>query len=128
MRKKVWLASSAAIVVLMVVAAVHASLFRRPAREFNVTAREMSFYVDGQASANPTLQVRPGEHVRFTVRNVTPGVVHDLAISGIDAGTPLLKTGERGVFEFTAPSQPGRYEYYCRPHALMMRGVLVVGK
>jgi plastocyanin len=99
---------------------------RDEVRDIQLVGRNMTFYLAGQSDANPTLHVRPGERVRITLRNETPGIVHDLAVDAVGVAMSPLKTGETGVLDFRAPDQPGRYDYHCRPHALMMRGVLDV--
>jgi len=116
--------------VVLVVAAVAGVLVSRltargDVREIELTARSMAFYAPG-SGANPTLAVRPGERVRIVVRNETPGMVHDLAIDAFGVSTPLLNAGETGALEFTAPREAGRHEYVCRPHSVMMRGVIEV--
>jgi plastocyanin len=55
-------------------------------------------------------------------------MVHDLAIDAVSEATPLLTTGQVGAIEFTAPRRAGNYPYRCRPHGLMMRGVLAVSE
>jgi plastocyanin len=99
---------------------------RAPVREITLVARDMSFYIDGQSTPNPRLEVRIGERVRITVRNEAPGLVHAFAIDAVRAATPNLTTGSSTTVEFRAPDQRGEYEYYCPPHALMMRGTLAV--
>ncbi len=116
--------------VVLVTAAVAGVLVSRltargDVREIELTARSMAFYAAG-SGANPTLVVRPGERVRIVVRNETPGMVHDLAIDAFGVSTRLLNAGETGALEFTAPQEAGRHEYVCRPHAVMMRGVIEV--
>ncbi|HEX7086668.1 MAG TPA: plastocyanin/azurin family copper-binding protein [Vicinamibacterales bacterium] len=116
--------------VVLVTAAVAGVLVSRltargDVREIELTARSMAFYAPG-SDANPTLVVRPGERVRIVVRNETPGMVHDLSIDAFGVSTRLLNAGETGTLEFTAPRETGRHEYVCRPHSVMMRGVIEV--
>ena len=99
---------------------------RAEVREIALVGREMAFYEAGRPEGNPTLRVRAGERVRLVLRNDTPGIVHDLAIDALRVAIGPLETGGMAAVEFRAPERPGRYEYYCRPHALMMRGVLEV--
>ena len=99
---------------------------RTEVREITLVARGMAFYVDGEATANPVVYVRPGERVRITVRNVTAGILHDLAIDSLNVATGPLKTGEAGSLDFTVPDRQGSYGSYCRPHAVMMHGSLAV--
>jgi plastocyanin len=118
----------AALVIAVVAAAGLATRAgaRAGVREITLVGRDMAFYVDGQSSPNPTIAVRPGERVRITLRNETPGIVHDLAIDALGIATSPLKAGDTDTLEFRAPDRSGRYDYHCRPHALMMRGVLDV--
>lgn len=121
---------TAAIVILVTVLVTGLVVARDGARadvrEIALVGREMSFYEAGRPEANPTLRVAAGERVRLVLRNETPGIVHDLAIDGLPVAVGPLQPGETGSVEFRAPEEPGRYEYYCRPHSLMMRGVLEV--
>jgi plastocyanin len=126
-RSKIWLAACVAITAIAVLAmAAIGSMAKSRVREVSLVARGMAFYADGGSKANPILHVRPGERLRITVVNSAPGMVHDLAIDAVSASTPPLTAGQVAAIEFTAPGKPGAYEYRCRPHALMMRGVLSV--
>jgi hypothetical protein len=99
---------------------------RSQMREIVLVARAMRFYVDGTTAANPTLHVRTGDQIRLTVRNDNPGLIHDLVIDSLRVVILPLKAGEVRSIDVRIPDTPGRYEYYCRPHALMMRGELYV--
>jgi plastocyanin len=126
-RSRILLAGGVASVVAiaMAVAAIGSTAKSR-VREITLVARDMAFYADGGSSANPVLHAHPGERLRITVVNGAPGMVHDLVIDAVSASTPLLTTGQVGAIEFTAPERAGTYPYRCRPHALMMKGVLSV--
>jgi plastocyanin len=115
-----------AVIAASVALATAAFSARTEVREITLVARGMAFYVEGQATANPVVHVRRGERVRITVRNVTAGILHDLAIDSLNVAMAPLNTGEVGSLDFTVPDRPGSYEYYCRPHALMMHGTLAV--
>jgi plastocyanin len=92
-----------------------------------VTCRNMVFLVPGDPTPNPTLRVAPGETIRLELRNEDgPGILHDLAIDAIGVATELVQPGQASVVTLTAPDRAGRYDYYCRPHALVMRGTLDV--
>ncbi len=95
-------------------------------REIRLVARDMSFYLDGQPPENPLISVRRGEQVRVTLRNEDAGLTHNFAVKALGvAMAPLKGAGTRSV-AFRAPERLGRYEYFCTPHAQMMRGVLEV--
>jgi len=87
----------------------------------------MAFVLPGRTTPNPVLTVTAGETVALELRNEDgPGILHDLAIDALGVATELLQPGQVGHVTFTAPSHPATLEYYCRPHALVMRGTLAV--
>ena len=94
-------------------------------REIVLTARGMAFYLDGGDTPNPDIMVRPGEQVRFVLRNEAPGFLHDLVIPDLGVALePIAAGGSRAVVvRIPALSAPVRY--VCRPHALMMSGTIV---
>jgi plastocyanin len=113
--------------VLVVVAGLARVVTREPAHEFTIVARDMAFYLDGDAaSANPVIAVRAGELVRVRLENRDRGMTHDFAVPAANAATSALDWNEDDEVTFRAPDEPGRYEYVCRPHLLMMKGVLKV--
>ena len=119
--------------VLMLIAvagaAVGATLAFRPApepRDIVFVARRMAFHVDGDSSPNPIVHVKPGEHVRFVLRNEAAGFEHDLAIPALGLALAPIAAGESRVASVRIPARPGGFPYVCRPHAQMMRGTLVV--
>jgi hypothetical protein len=92
-----------------------------------VVCRSMAFFVPGDPTPNPAIAVRAGEAIALEVRNEDgPGVLHDLAIDPLNVATGLLQPGQVAHVIFTAPDHPGSLDYYCRPHALTMRGILKV--
>lgn len=116
----------AALATLAVAVVVARAGAREEVREIHLVARGMTFYLEGDASTpNPIIVINRNEQVRFVVRNETPGIDHDLAIVSL-AAIPPLGAGQTGVLDLTAPAGPGRYEYLCRPHAAMMKGVVEV--
>ncbi|HVS15137.1 MAG TPA: hypothetical protein VMV46_14510 [Thermoanaerobaculia bacterium] len=97
-----------------------------PEREITLIARDMAFFVSGSDEVNPTLRLAPGERVRMRLVNEEAGVLHDLLVEGLGFEIPAFReTGER-VGVLVAPREPGRHEYVCSLHRLMMRGVLEV--
>ncbi len=95
-------------------------------REITIVSRNMAFHLDGQAAANPTLTLRAGEAITLRFRNDSPGVLHDLVIEPLGVKTDLVAAGRTTTVSFQVPDRPGRYEYSCRPHSLMMHGPLDV--
>jgi plastocyanin len=126
---KIWVATGMAFVVAAAVAmAAMGSTAKSRVREISLVARSMAFYTDGGSAPNPVIHARPGERLRITVTNNAPGMIHDLAIDAVSASTSALTAGQVASIEFTAPERAGEYEYRCRPHALMMKGVLAVSE
>ncbi len=98
-----------------------------PSREIVLVARDMTFYLEGDAvHPNPVLEVAAGETVRLVLRNRDAGMLHDVAVPGIGAATTAVEWNDEASFTFTAPKQGGTYEYVCRPHLPMMKGTLRV--
>lgn len=130
MRAKTW--TGAVAIAAMAVAAVGATLVtragaREPVREIHLVARGMTYFLDADpVTPNPTLTLAPGERVRLVLRNETPGIDHDLAIPSLGLALDPLAAGTSGRLELRAPDAPGVHEYQCRPHAVMMKGRLVV--
>jgi plastocyanin len=96
------------------------------AREITLVARNMAFYLEGGTEPNPTIQVRAGEEVRFTVLNRDPGFVHNFVVDAWDLETPFIEAEASTTVVVRAPARPGRREYVCTPHGNMMRGVIEV--
>jgi hypothetical protein len=95
-------------------------------REIVLVARGMAFYLRGSDAPNPTIVLAPGEEVRVTLRNEDPGIDHDFAVASLGAALQPLGGGTSRSLRLRAPATPGRHEYVCRPHAQMMKGLLVV--
>jgi heme/copper-type cytochrome/quinol oxidase subunit 2 len=94
--------------------------------EVVLVARDMAFFAAGDATRNPTIVVPAGAQVRVVLRNDDPGVIHDFAVKSLDVAIKPLRAAGEGVTTFRAPDRPGRHEYICNPHAVMMRGTLIV--
>jgi hypothetical protein len=95
-------------------------------REVIVIARQMSFYVGDGATANPVIQVAPGERIRITLINADPGFDHDFAVTAWDVRTPILHGEGRASLVIQAPDKPGTATYVCSLHDSMMKGTLEV--
>jgi plastocyanin len=86
----------------------------------------MAFYLEGGSVPNPTIRLETGEEVRFILRNIDPGIAHNLVIDGWDLETMSLEMDASATLRVSAPEQPGRQTYVCAPHREMMRGVIEV--
>jgi plastocyanin len=117
---------AAVLVVAALAGAIVLSARGPAAREIRLVARDMTFYVEGQAEPNPTLRVRAGETVRLILRNEDDGMTHDFAIAEWGAVTRRLEGGEEAAITFRAPARPGPQPYNCRPHSKVMRGTILV--
>jgi len=117
----------AAAVALVAAAVVTTAGAREEVREIHLVARGMAFYLDAEpAVANPPITLHQGERVRIVLRNETPGINHDLAIAGLSAAMSPVAVGTTGVVDLEVPDRPGRHEYVCRPHSVMMKGVVTI--
>jgi plastocyanin len=117
----------AAAVAVVAAAVVTRAGATEETREIHLVARGMAFYLETDpTTANPTIVVRRGEQVRFVLSNQTPGIDHDLAVASLGVGLAPLAAGRTATLDLEVPNQPGRHEYVCRPHAVMMKGVLDV--
>jgi plastocyanin len=87
----------------------------------------MAFFLESDpAIPNPTLRLKAGERVRITLRNEERGFTHDFAVPAVDAATDLINWNEDADVTFDVPDRPGTYDYVCEPHAMMMRGRIIV--
>jgi hypothetical protein len=106
---------------------VFAVALTRPApRAITLTVRGMAFYLDGNDQPNPTITLHAGERVRVVLRNEERGVRHDFAVPAMSAALDPIGWNESSDVTFVAPATPGTYDYWCRPHMLMMRGKIIV--
>jgi len=129
MRAKTWTGAMmiAATVALVAAVVVTSAGAREEVREIHLVARGMAFYLDADpTTANPTITVQRGARVRFVLRNETPGIDHDLAITSFGVGLTPVAVGRLAAFDLDVPDRPGRHEYVCRPHATMMKGVVEI--
>jgi len=119
--------------IVLVTAAVCAALLPRliaggppPPREVRLVIRDMAFHLGDEPAANPVLRFRAGERVRLVVENRDPGMSHDFTVRAWRVATRLLDAPGHDVVELAVPDRPGRYEYACTPHSLLMRGAILV--
>ena len=114
-------------VLVVLVGALVTAVTRPEEREITLVARGMAFYLLGDPTTpNPAITVNAGERVRIVLRNDDRGMTHDFAVPTLDAALDPIDWNEEEDVTFNVPTTPGRYEYICRPHMLMMRGQIVV--
>jgi plastocyanin len=94
--------------------------------EIRIVAREMTFYVDGEAEPNPTLRLHAGEDVRIVFRNEDAGIKHNFTIPEWGVATRRVDGRGETSIAFRAPDQAVTRNYQCTPHAAMMRGTIAV--
>ena len=115
------------LVGLMLLAALLPALSNTPVREVTLVAKGMAFYLeDDLQTPNPVIEVKAGERVRVVLLNQDRGMTHDFAVPTLDAALNPVSWNQSGDVVFEAPSQPGTYQYVCRPHSLMMKGTIRV--
>jgi plastocyanin len=113
-------------VAVLLLGAFAVALTRPSPREITLTVRGMAFYLDGNELPNPAITLNAGERVRVVLRNEERGVNHDFAVPAMRAALEPIGWNESSDVTFMAPETPGEYDYWCRPHMLMMRGKIVV--
>ena len=94
---------------------------KKDIREIVFEIRNMTF-----GDNNPTVYMQPGETVRFTIHNLEQGMKHNFTIENTKIATQLLSYGDKASVTYTAPDQQENRDYFCMPHASMMRGKLIV--
>jgi len=103
---------------------------REPApREVVLEARNMAFVSPATGAApkaNPTLVLRAGERIRLVVRNLDPGMRHDLVVEGLEVWIDVPGYGDSGQAVVTVPRARGEHDYFCSYHARVMRGRMLV--
>jgi plastocyanin len=97
-----------------------------PPREIQIVARNMTFYVDGRAEANPALRVRRGENLRIVFRNEDAGMKHDFVIPDWDVEMKTLAGKGETSITFRVPDRAAPGTYICTPHSAMMRGTIAI--
>jgi plastocyanin len=117
---------AAVAVLLIAVVGLLPVLTKARAREITLVARDMAFYLDGNETANPVIDVKAGETVKVVLRNRDRGMTHDFAVPDLGAAMKALDWNEQDDLTFDAPDEPGTYEYVCRPHLVMMKGKIRV--
>jgi len=113
-------------VAVLLLGAFAVALTRPAPREITLTVRGMAFYLDGNELPNPSITLHAGERVRVVLRNEERGVRHDFAVPAMRAALEPIGWNESSDVSFVAPETHGEYDYWCRPHMLMMRGKIIV--
>ena len=112
---------------LMLLAALLPALSSTPSREVTLVAKGMTFFLEGDLQTpNPTIEVKAGERVRIVLRNEDRGMTHDFVVPPLHVALKPVSWNESGEVAFDVPTEPGTYEYFCRPHRLMMQGTIRV--
>lgn len=95
-------------------------------REIQLVARDMTYFLPGDDTPNPTLRFRAGEQVRIVLRNEDAGMEHDFIVKNWKVASALVDGKGETVLEFRVPDQRGSETYSCTPHPLTMRGTIAV--
>ena len=114
-------------VVVMMLGALAAALARPAPREVTLVARGMTFYLENGDLPNPTLTFKAGDRVRIVFKNQDRGIQHNFAVPSFKAELDPIGWNQSSDVVFDVPENPGTYEYWCRPHMMMMRGTIIVG-
>jgi plastocyanin len=102
---------------------------REDARTVTLVVRNMTYYLEGNDTPNPSLTFAAGEQVRLTLRNEDPGMSHDFTIRPWSVSTKILDGKGQDTVTFRVPSgSEGPASYTCTPHSAMMSGRIVVGQ
>jgi hypothetical protein len=126
MRRRI-LIGTGVLIVLGTVVLVPLLAGGKPARQVVLVAREMSFRLPGQATENPVVHVGRGETIQLILQNDDEGIDHDLSVPEWGVRVDGLAGGTRGVINVRVPDKPGRVEYVCTRHGVMMKGIIEIG-
>jgi plastocyanin len=99
---------------------------RETARELRVTARGMTYYVEGLAGQNPVLTFTPGEQVRVVFRNEDKGMAHNFSIPAWGVEMKLVQSVGEEAETFRVPANAATAVYVCTPHSQMMSGQIAL--
>lgn len=99
---------------------------RADPREIVIVARNMTFFLEGEAAPNPVIRVKRGEQIALTFRNEEKGIAHEFAINGWSLATRQLQGGGVDRISFVVPDAAGTAAYVCTPHSTMMRGSIEI--
>jgi plastocyanin len=113
-------------VAVVLLGALAAALARPAPREIRLVARGMAFYLENGDQPNPTLTFTAGDRVRVVFTNQDRGIQHNFAVPSFKAELDPIGWNQSDDVVFDVPQTPGTYEYWCRPHMMMMHGSIVV--
>ena len=113
-------------VAVVLVGAIAAALTRPAPREVTLVARGMAFYLETGGQPNPTLTFKAGDRVRINFRNEDRGINHNFAVPSFKAELDPIGWNQSSDVVLNVPDAHGTYEYWCRPHMMMMRGTIQV--
>ena len=113
-------------VAVLLLGAFAVALTRPAPREITLVVRGMAFYLEEGGLPNPTIRLNAGERVRIVLRNEERGIRHDFAAPAMGAALDPIGWNESADVLFAVPDTPCSYDYWCRPHMLMMRGKIIV--
>ena len=100
---------------------------REEARTITLVVRNMTYYLEGSDTPNPSLKFAAGEQVHLTLRNEDPGMSHDFNIRPWNVSTKILVGKGQDTVTFQVPSRSeGLASYTCTPHSAMMTGNIVI--
>jgi plastocyanin len=115
------------VVVVLLLGAFAVAVARPAPREVTLVAHGMAFYLENGNQPNPTLTFRPGDRVRIVLRNDDRGFQHNFVMPSVrKAEFQPIGWNQTADVVLTVPETPGIYEYWCRPHMMMMRGQIIV--
>jgi plastocyanin len=116
----------ATTVAMVMLGALAAALARPAPREVTLVARGMAFYLENGDRPNPTLTFTAGDRVRIVFKNQDRGIQHNFAVPSFKAELDPIGWNESDDLVLDVPKTPGTYDYWCRPHMMMMRGSIIV--
>jgi FtsP/CotA-like multicopper oxidase with cupredoxin domain len=116
----------ATVVVVLLLGAFTVAVTRPTPREVTLVARGMAFFLENGDLPNPTLTFKAGERVRIVLRNQDRGINHNFVMPSVKAEFAPVGWNQSGDVVFEVPDTPGTYDYWCRPHMMMMRGTIIV--
>jgi len=95
-------------------------------RDVHLVIRDMAYYLDGKGEPNPTLEFQRGERVRLKVTSEDPGMEHDFVVKNWKVAMKSIQGPGEETVNIKIPKRPGTDTYFCTPHAVKMRGTIVV--